>query len=66
MKWLYSLDDVAPLISYTNSVRNSHNRIMTQDFAAATGQEFAVYYSEDTVGAGKNRTVLRAQNVRDA
>ncbi|KAJ6532902.1 hypothetical protein DFH09DRAFT_864280, partial [Mycena vulgaris] len=39
---------------------------MAQSFAAATGQEFAVYYSEDTVGAGKNRTVLRGQNARDA
>ncbi|KAJ6498550.1 hypothetical protein C8R47DRAFT_930038, partial [Mycena vitilis] len=39
---------------------------MTQAFASATGQEFAVYYSEDTVGAGKNRTVLRGQNARDA
>lgn len=49
MKWLYTLELAAPLISYTNSVRNSHNWIMAQSFAAATGQEFAIYYSEDTV-----------------
>ncbi|KAJ7467137.1 hypothetical protein FB451DRAFT_1484355 [Mycena latifolia] len=39
---------------------------MTQSFASATGQEFAVYYSEDSVGAGKNRTVLHGQNAQDA
>ncbi|KAJ7711763.1 hypothetical protein B0H16DRAFT_1273909, partial [Mycena metata] len=39
---------------------------MTQAFANATGQDFAVYYSEDSVGAGKKCTVLRAQNARDA
>ncbi|KAJ7164354.1 hypothetical protein C8R46DRAFT_864570, partial [Mycena filopes] len=39
---------------------------MTQAFAGATGQEFAVYYAKDTVGRGRNKTVLAAQNARDA
>lgn len=39
---------------------------MTQAFAKATGQEFGVYYAEDSMGTGKNRTVLRARNARDA
>ncbi|KAJ6561394.1 hypothetical protein DFH09DRAFT_981479, partial [Mycena vulgaris] len=39
---------------------------MSQAFASATGQEFAVYYSEDTVGSAKNRMVLRGQNAQDA
>ncbi|KAJ7128753.1 hypothetical protein C8R43DRAFT_855114, partial [Mycena crocata] len=39
---------------------------MTQAFAAATGQEFAVYYSEDAVGRKNNKTILRSRNVEDA
>ncbi|KAJ7615135.1 hypothetical protein DFH06DRAFT_965687, partial [Mycena polygramma] len=39
---------------------------MTQSFAAATNQEFAVYYSEDTVGRGTNKIELTGQNARDA
>ncbi|KAJ7607021.1 hypothetical protein DFH06DRAFT_950222, partial [Mycena polygramma] len=39
---------------------------MTQSFAAATNQEFAVYYSEDTVGRGANKTELTGQNAQDA
>ncbi|KAJ6490800.1 hypothetical protein C8R47DRAFT_945414, partial [Mycena vitilis] len=39
---------------------------MTQSFAAATNQEFAVYYSEDTVGRGANKIELTGQNARDA
>lgn len=42
-KWLYSPKDAAPLISYTNAVRNTHNWVMTQAFAASTGQEFASF-----------------------
>ncbi|KAJ7166289.1 hypothetical protein C8R43DRAFT_945872 [Mycena crocata] len=45
--------EAAPLITYTNHVRNTHNWKMTQAFAAATGQELAVYYSEDAVGRKK-------------
>ncbi|KAJ7745329.1 hypothetical protein B0H16DRAFT_1273452, partial [Mycena metata] len=39
---------------------------MTQAFAGATGQEFAVYYAKDTVGRGRNKTELAGQNARDA
>ncbi|KAJ6501697.1 hypothetical protein C8R47DRAFT_935239, partial [Mycena vitilis] len=39
---------------------------MTQSFAAATNQEFAVYYSHDTVGRGHHKTVLTGQNAQDA
>ncbi|KAJ7618845.1 hypothetical protein DFH06DRAFT_954836, partial [Mycena polygramma] len=39
---------------------------MTQSFAAATNQEFAVYYSEDTVGRGTHKIELTGQNARDA
>ncbi|KAJ7586002.1 hypothetical protein C8J56DRAFT_759048, partial [Mycena floridula] len=38
----------------------------TQAFARSTGQEFAVYYAEDTVGRGKKRVTLTGQNARDA
>ncbi|KAJ7159002.1 hypothetical protein C8R43DRAFT_853601, partial [Mycena crocata] len=39
---------------------------MTQAFAAATGQEFAVYYSEDAVGKKNNKTILQGRNAEDA
>ncbi|KAJ7180909.1 hypothetical protein C8R46DRAFT_846742, partial [Mycena filopes] len=39
---------------------------MTQAFAAATGQEFAIYYAKDMVGRGRNKTLLTGQNARDA
>ncbi|KAJ6472603.1 hypothetical protein C8R45DRAFT_792824, partial [Mycena sanguinolenta] len=39
---------------------------MTQAFASATNQAFAVYYSEDTVGKGRNKTVLAGQNAEEA
>ncbi|KAJ7091753.1 hypothetical protein C8R44DRAFT_564497, partial [Mycena epipterygia] len=39
---------------------------MTQAFAAATGQEFAVYYAEDAMGRGKKKVILRGQNAEDA
>ncbi|KAJ7597968.1 hypothetical protein C8J56DRAFT_750841, partial [Mycena floridula] len=38
----------------------------TQAFAQATGQEFAVYYAEDSVGRGRKHVVLTGQNAEDA
>ncbi|KAJ7147797.1 hypothetical protein C8R43DRAFT_889418 [Mycena crocata] len=39
---------------------------MTQAFAAATSQEFAIYHSQDSVGRKNNKTILRGRNVEDA
>ncbi|KAJ7572017.1 hypothetical protein C8J56DRAFT_752151, partial [Mycena floridula] len=40
----------------------------TQAFSKATGQNFAVYYSSDSVGHGRGnkRTLLSGQNAEDA
>ncbi|KAF9017147.1 hypothetical protein BDZ89DRAFT_926886, partial [Hymenopellis radicata] len=39
---------------------------MTKAFASATGQTFAVYYAEDSIGSGPDRIILRGQNAEDA
>lgn len=65
-KWLDTPDQAAPLITYTNHVRNIHNWNSTQAFAEYTGQEFAVYYAEDTVGRVGHKITLTGQNAIDA
>jgi hypothetical protein len=66
LRWIQPPGHGAPLITYTNHVRNTHNWLLTQSFAGATNQEFAVYYAEDTVGRGKNKTILTGRNAEDA
>ncbi|KAF9069373.1 hypothetical protein BDP27DRAFT_1186041, partial [Rhodocollybia butyracea] len=39
---------------------------MSKAFAAATGQEFGIYFAEDLVGKGRKRVVLTGQNAIDA
>lgn len=64
-RWLYAPSTAPPLITYTNYVRNDHNWWMAQVFASSTGQDFAVYYAEDSVGRGLKRVILRGQNAQD-
>jgi hypothetical protein len=65
-RWIYEPHNAAPLITYTNNVRNTHNWLMTKVFASATNQDFGIYYSSNTMGRGKNKVVLRGQNAEDA
>jgi hypothetical protein len=65
-KWLGTPSEAAPLITYTNHVRNVHNWNSTEAFAKFTGQQFAVYYAEDTVGRVGHTTTLTGQNAIDA
>ncbi|KAF9014640.1 hypothetical protein BDZ89DRAFT_923026, partial [Hymenopellis radicata] len=39
---------------------------MTRAFAAATDQEFGVYYAQDRAGSGKNKVLLTGQNAEAA
>lgn len=63
LKWINDPNHAAPLITYTNSVRNLHNWNMTK----ATGQDFHVYHAEDSVqGPQRSRVLLTGQNAEDA
>lgn len=65
-KWLHTPDKAAPLITYTNYVRNAHNWNSTEAFARYTGQDFAIYYAEDSVGRVGHQIILTGQNAHDA
>jgi hypothetical protein len=65
-RWLDTPNEAAPLITYTNHVRNLHNWSSTEAFAKFTGQEFAVYYAADTVGRVGHQITLTGQNAIDA
>lgn len=64
--WLTNPRLAAPLVTYTNFVRNDHNWWSAQAFAASTGQQFAVYYAQDSVGRSSKKIVLTGQNAQDA
>ena len=66
LKWISDPENASPLITYTNAVRDVHNWNMTKAFATASGQEFDVYYAEDTMGKGSERRILTGQNATDA
>lgn len=65
-EWIMDPGRAAPLITYTNEVRDVHNHRMTRVFAETSGNEYAVYYAVDRVGTGSKRVVLKGQNAIDA
>ncbi|KIY62960.1 hypothetical protein CYLTODRAFT_382949, partial [Cylindrobasidium torrendii FP15055 ss-10] len=65
-EWIADATKGAPLITYTNEVRDIHNHRMTRAYAEATHQEHIVYYAVDRVGKGSDRIVLKGQNAEDA
>ncbi|KAL0563695.1 hypothetical protein V5O48_018369, partial [Marasmius crinis-equi] len=48
-----------PLVVYTNIARDCHNDNMAKAFAAATEQDYHLYYANDTRGCGHKKRQLK-------